>query len=210
MAGILSGSSILYAIESGDIEIDPFNASQVNPASYDLTLGSGVAVYKEWVSWDDRADELHKMGVRGPRDGSDLTPMRDRVFDVKTEPEVLEWTIDQERGWVLKPGVCYLMHTHERICTKKYVPILDGKSSIGRLFLKVHECAGFGDPGYDGQYTLEVTVQHPLRVYSGMRICQIRFHTIDGQVESYQKKGSYKGALAKGPVPSQAWRMFLK
>jgi dCTP deaminase len=107
----------------------------------------------------------------------------------------------------LEPNVGYLMHTIERVHTKKYVPVLDGKSSIGRLFMKVHETAGYGDAGFDGQYTLEVTVVHPLRVYPGMRIAQMRFHTILGEVQKLYA-GNYTGEAAKGPVPSRAWRQF--
>jgi len=214
MAGILSGSSIVAAVESGDIEITPFDPAQINPVSYDLRLGDGVAVYRQWTMYDERYDERTQYGASradaaGARNGSDLTPV-DRFMDVKEEPEVVAFKIDPDRGWILKPGIAYLMHTLERVCAKKHVPILDGKSSIGRLFLQVHATAGFGDPGFDGQYTLEVTVQSPLRVYPGMRICQIRFHTIEGEFESYQKVGSYRGILAQGPVASQAWRMFDK
>jgi dCTP deaminase len=71
----------------------------------------------------------------------------------------------------------------------------------------VHATAGYGDPGFDGQYTLEVTVMHPLRVYSGMRVAQMRFHTVVGEVDLY--RGSYAGDLARGPVASTAYRQFL-
>ena len=116
--------------------------------------------------------------------------------------------MEDDTGFILMPGVGYLMHTHEKIHTDKYVPILDGKSSIGRLFCFVHVTAGYGDPGFDGQYTLEVAVLQPLIVYPGMRFCQIRFHTLVGDVDSYQKNGSYKGELAEGPIPSRSWKMF--
>jgi dCTP deaminase len=101
------------------------------------------------------------------------------------------------------------MHTRERIWTEKFVPIVDGKSSIGRLFIQIHATAGYGDPGYDGEYTLEVIVQHPVRVYAGMRIGQIRFHTLEGEVEkTYKVTGSYKDEAAQGAVASKAWRQF--
>ena len=101
------------------------------------------------------------------------------------------------------------MHTVERIHTKKYVPVLDGKSSIGRLFMKIHETAGYGDPGFNGQYTLEVTVVHPLRVYAGMRVAQMRFHSICGEVEK-PYNGNYVGDAARGPVASRAYKQFQK
>ena len=96
------------------------------------------------------------------------------------------------------------MHTVERIRTDFYNPVLDGKSSIGRLFVKVHETAGYGDPGFNGQYTLEVTTSmFPVRLYPGMRICQIRFHTLEGALASYEETGHYKGEAAQGAVGSK-------
>jgi dCTP deaminase len=114
-----------------------------------------------------------------------------------------------EHGFHIEPGRLYLMHTRERICTRKYVPIIDGKSSIGRLGVLVHVTAGYGDPGFDGQYTLEVTsIAHTVVLYPGMRIAQMRFHAIQGDVADYQERGSYTGADAVGPVRSASWRQF--
>ncbi len=129
------------------------------------------------------------------------------VLDVRKKPKTRELRIPPG-GIMLQPGTGYLMHTVERVHTRKYVPVLDGKSFIGRLFMSVHETAGFGDPGFDGQYTLEVTVTHPLRVYAGMRIAQMRFHTIMGDVEK-PYAGNYVGEGSRGPVASRAYRQFL-
>lgn len=190
--GILSDVEIARAVKYGDIEIEPFNPAQLNPVSYDLTLGDEVAVYSEWIQSEGTWDSLSP---------------RSFEIDVKAEPRVIRSNIDPARGLGLNPGVGYLMHTIERIHTKKFVPVLDGKSSLGRLFIKVHETAGYGDPGFSGQYTLEVTVQHPLRIYAGMRIAQMRFHTIVGVVEK-PYAGNYTGETARGPVASRAWRQF--
>ena len=198
-AGILSDSEIRKAVECGDIFIDPFDPERLNPCSYDLTLGEGVAVYDEWAransGWD--RDRLR---------WDNLCP-RDIEIDIKVEPKAVRFPIHPTRGLRLNPGVGYLMHTTERISTNKYVPVLDGKSSVGRLFMKVHETAGYGDVGFNGQYTLEVTVQHPLRVYAGMRVAQMRFHTIVGKVEE-PYTGNYIGEAAMGPVASRAWKQF--
>lgn len=217
MPGILSDSAIAGAITRGEIKIDPWDPAQLNPASYDLTLGDGVTVYKRWVSHDEEYDLRPKFGlsradVTGKlRDGSDIvvgTP--GLVLNVKEEPGTISFKIDKDQGWILKPGIGYLMHTRERIWTEKFVPIVDGKSSIGRLFIQIHATAGYGDPGFDGQYTLEVIVQHPVRVYPGMRIGQIRFHTVEGEVEkTYKVTGNYKDEAAEGAVGSKAWRQFL-
>lgn len=205
---ILSGKEILKQIGKGSIEIDPFDPKYVNPASVDLTLGTKVSVYHGTVGFKGRTIFQGKDMI-----GADITPRSfpsDLVLDSKQKLEVHEFEIDPEKGWILRPGVGYLMHTAERIHTDEFVPILDGKSSIGRLFIKIHETAGFGDPGFNGQFTLEVTCQFPVIVYAGMRFCQIRFHTLMGETVSYQDhKSNYVGDKAVGPVPSRSWKMFL-
>jgi dCTP deaminase len=221
--GILGDLSIKLALERGEIQIDPFTPEHLNITSYDLTLGDEVRIYNQWVENGYGAIPTGQPVTVGhfghvqfqervrstPVDGSYLYP-RESVYDTKHEPSTTVFKIP-DTGWVLKPGLGYLMHTRERVKTNIYNPILDGKSSIGRLFIQVHATAGYGDPGFDGQYTLEVIVQHPVRVYAGMRICQIRFHTVHGLPEkSYADVGHYKDGFASGAVASQAWRQFSK
>lgn len=135
LGGILSDSAIRKAVEYGDIEIDPFDPERLNPCSYDLALGNEIVSYQS--------------GAGAP------VP----YLDARVRPGTYSFKFDD--GMALHPNVGYLMHTVERVATKKYVPVLDGKSSLGRLFMKIHETAGYGDPGFDGQYTLEVTVMYP-------------------------------------------------
>lgn len=180
--GILTGPAIREAIALGDIEIAPFVPENVNPNSVDLRLGPDVFVHR-----DTRVEPL----------------------DCKALPDGAFFSIP-DTGLILVPGMLYLMHTLERVCSKKYVPVMDGKSSVGRLGIFTHVTAGYGDIGFDGQYTLEVVVVHPIRVYEGMRIAQMRFHTACGEIEDYTKRGNYVGSMATGPVPSQLYRQFKK
>lgn len=205
---ILTDQRIREAVNGGSIQITPFNPEHVNPTSYDLTLGDEVAVYSDWVY---TGRNVYGGPVEGyVEDGSGFSAYH-RALDVRNEPDVQKFKIDPGLGWVLYPGIGYLMCTNERIHTKKFVPILDGKSSLARLFVQVHATAGFGDPGFDGQFTLEVIVQHPIRVYPGMRICQIRFQEYEGTVERpYNQTGHYTGEAARGAIPSQAWRQFSR
>jgi dCTP deaminase len=189
VGGILSDSAIRHAVECGDIEIDPFDPVRLNPVSYDLTLGDEVVVYNRLYT-----GELARV-LGGPT-----------TLDARIEPSTAKHRFG-ESGITLHPGNGYLMCTVERVHTKKYVGCLDGKSSLGRLFMKVHETAGYIDPGFSGQVTLEVTVVYPLRVYPGMRIAQMRFHTIVGEVDK-PYAGNYTGEAATGPVASKAWRQF--
>lgn len=182
--GVLSGKAIQSAVESGEILINPFNPKHLNPASYDLTLGEGITVYDGFRSAEDR---LHNY----------LDPKRiNPTTSFKMGPE----------GYILQPGVGYLMHTQESVGTDKYVPAIDGKSSIGRLFVFVHVTAGLGDSGFHGQYTLEVLTTYPIRLYPGMRICQVRFFTVVGEIDLY--KGHYQGDTALGAVASLSHEQF--
>lgn len=213
-SGILTDTAIRAAVRFGDIQIDPYDPAHVNPASYDLTLGDDVAVYKDWVDYQEpfglKGSPPIKESYHECLQGWSLYP-REWVIDIQQEPKILRFKMDPEKGWILKPGIGYLMCTRETVGTTKYVSFLDGKSSVGRLFIKVHETAGYIDPGFVGQVTLEVTAQHPIRVYPGMRICQIRFQDLHGRVgKTYDKVGHYTGEAAKGAVGSQAWKQFQK
>lgn len=219
VGGILTDLAIREAIDKGEIEIDPFDAKQLNPASYDLRLGEGVAVYDPWTGGDGDGREglqiYPRNNVHGDYydyRGDDVACVKRRYFttilDSKKEPVVRQYKIGA-RGFVLRPEIGYLMHTAERIATKRFVPVLDGKSSLARLFVSVHETAGYGDAGFDGQYTLEVTVKHPIRLYAGMRIAQIRFHTMHGEVGKLYS-GNYTGETSRGAVASRAYKQFEK
>ncbi|QGY43984.1 dCTP deaminase [Maribellus comscasis] len=96
-----------------------------------------------------------------------------------------------ENGLLLQPGELYLGRTVEFTETKKYVPMLEGRSSVGRLGLFIHVTAGFGDVGFKGYWTLEMFCVKPVKVYPGVPVCQIYFHTIEGDFDEY-KHGKYQ------------------
>jgi len=193
---ILTGAVIKAEVEMGGITISPFRDEQVNGASYDIRLGGKFAVYDRWV-------QEHS---GGPRLDFYCTK---KVLDIKKEKDfaVTVYEIPEE-GLVLQPGILYLMHTLEVVRTNKYEPVLDGKSSVGRLGVFIHVTAAFGDPFFEGQYTLEVMAVHPIRIYAGIRVGQMRFHTLVGEPCDYRSRGSYVGVDAMGPVPSKLHRQF--
>jgi len=94
-------------------------------------------------------------------------------------------------GLLLEPHRLYLGRTVEYTTTDAFVPMLEGRSSIGRLGLFVHITAGFGDVGFHGYWTLEMFCVQPIRIYAGVEICQIFYHTIDGDYEPYSS-GKYQ------------------
>ncbi|MDK2973319.1 MAG: dCTP deaminase [Candidatus Sumerlaeota bacterium] len=108
----------------------------------------------------------------------------DEVLDMKRPPTVRSLRIPEE-GIVLQPGRLYLGRTLEHTRTDDLVPMLEGRSSIGRLGLFVHVTAGFGDVGFSGYWTLEISAIQPIRVYAGVPICQIFYHQIAGDYVPY-------------------------
>ncbi len=94
-------------------------------------------------------------------------------------------------GLVLQPNQMYLGRTIEYTETRNLVPMLEGRSSIGRLGMFVHVTAGFGDVGFCGYWTLEMIAIQPIRVYPGVQVCQIFYHTVEGEVTEY-KTGKYQ------------------
>ena len=112
-------------------------------------------------------------------------------LDMRVENTSRELAIPLQ-GLLLEPHQLYLGRTVERTRTECYVPMLEGRSSVGRLGLFVHVTAGFGDVGFDGYWTLEMFCVQPIRVYAGVEICQIFYHSIDGDYDSY-RGGKYQG-----------------
>jgi len=106
------------------------------------------------------------------------------VLDMRRPNRVRRMTIPPE-GLVLQPHQLYLGRTCERTETRNFVPMIEGRSSIGRLGLFVHVTAGFGDVGFCGFWTLEMFAVQPVRIYAGVAICQIFYHDIRGPFTEY-------------------------
>ena len=127
------------------------------------------------------------------------------VLDMKKENRVKPLLIPEE-GLVLEPGRLYLGRTIEYTETYNYVPMLEGRSSIGRLGLYIHVTAGFGDVGFKGYWTLEIHCVQQIRIYSGIDICQIYYHSIEGPYVPYDS-GKYQNNT--GIQPSLLYKDFV-
>jgi dCTP deaminase len=112
------------------------------------------------------------------------------VLDMKVRNTAHKISIPEE-GILLEPNKLYLGRTLEYTETHGLVPMLEGRSSIGRLGLFVHVTAGFGDIGFCGYWTLEIFCVQPIRIYAGIEVCQIYYHSVAGEYESY-KSGKYQ------------------
>src|SRR3990167_596342 len=106
------------------------------------------------------------------------------ILDMKSPNPTKQITIP-ESGLILQPGLLYLGRTVEYTKTTNFVPMIEGRSSIGRLGLFIHITAGFGDVGFSGYWTLEMFCVHPIKIYPNVEICQIFYHTINGEYELY-------------------------
>jgi len=122
------------------------------------------------------------------RIGDELYLLSQGIVDPKEEKlyERLEFGRD---GYVLEPGKLYLGHTQEKIGSKLYVPKLIGRSSVGRLGLFLQVTADLGQLGDAHQWTLELRVVQPLRIYPGMKIGQVSFWTVLGDVAAIYSGG---------------------
>ena len=109
------------------------------------------------------------------------------VLDMRKENRTRHLTIP-ESGLVLEPNRLYLGRTVEHTTTHNFVPMIEGRSSIGRLGLFVHVTAGFGDVGFRGYWTLEMFAVQPVRIYPGVQICQIFYHQVIGNIQEYSSE----------------------
>ncbi len=114
----------------------------------------------------------------------ELMTYEEVVLDMRKSNRVRRIEIPPE-GIVLSPNQLYLGRTVERTETHNHVPMIEGRSSIGRLGLFVHVTAGFGDVGFCGYWTLEMFAVQPVRIYAGVPICQIFYHSLCGEITPY-------------------------
>ena len=115
---------------------------------------------------------------------NELLVYEEIVLDMQRPNRYRRYEIPPE-GLVLNPNQLYLARTCERTETHNLVPMLEGRSSVGRLGLFVHVTAGFGDVGFCGYWTLEMFAVQPIRIYAGVEIAQIFYHELEGDVREY-------------------------
>lgn len=135
---------------------------------------------------------------------NELLCYNDQVLDMKSNHEY-HTVIIPEEGLVIQPGKLYLGRTIEYTKTLDLVPMIEGRSSIGRLGLFIHITAGFGDVGFAGYWTLEMFCVQPIRIYPGIEICQVFYHSIEGAYDLYE---SNKYQNNKGIQPSLLYKDF--
>ena len=181
---MLSGIKIIEEVEAGNITIDPFDINRVNPNSYNIRIAPELKVYRTSYT----RDEIERFR-NVPKVHDSLSYYEDVILDSHRENPTVDF-IMSESGFMLQPGILYLGSTVEKTHSKLYVPCLSGRSSTGRLCMSVHVTAGFGDAGFSGTWTLEITVEHNLIIYPYDEIGQIYFEPLEGD-PSIQYNGRY-------------------
>lgn len=168
---ILTHSVILDEIAAGRLEFDPFDPTQVGPASVDLRLGDEIRV-------------LSDPGVT-----AHVTDEPD--YELGTELRRLD------APYVMRPGETIHGITRERIRLPDDVAgWLEGRSRFARIGLMIHVTSGFVAPGVNGRQVLEMSnvSGRPLAIHPGVRLCQIVLQRCEGRAQ-------YRGRFATQERP---------
>lgn len=164
-------------IEQGEIE---FKVAEGLPGYGKLT---GSEILKRMEQGDIiikpfNREQLNPNGYN-LRIGNKLLVYKNEILDMKEENETEEIIIPED-GLLLIPGKIYLGSTVEYTETYNLVPMMEGRSSTGRLGLDIHICAGCGEVTFRGNWTLELRCVQPIRIYPNTEVCQLTYDTICG------------------------------
>ena len=175
----LSDKDIHAAVKNGEMTLEPFDAKQLQPATYDIRLGNTFII-----------NEAH------------ATVAIDPVKGLFPNQQSLEIKDGQE--FVLHPGVSILGYSKERFGSDDYLIEVNGKSSLARIGLIVHNSASIINPGHFLNVALELCNLNnvPIILRPGMEIAQLTFSTLSSTTKkSYQETGRYSNNNFLGYVP---------
>lgn len=166
---ILADKDIKTAVEAGEIRIDEFDESRLQPTSYDILLGN-------------------KFVVTLPEESPIIDPVN-KVF-----PKTKDIEVEDGGEFILHPGVSVLGVSWDYFGSDHYLIQLSGKSSLARLGLLVHNTAGIINPGHFLNITLELCNLNtvPIILRPKMPIAQLLFMKISNPSElNYRQTGRY-------------------
>jgi dCTP deaminase len=178
----LSDKDILKEVEAGTISLEPFSEAQLQPATYDICLGNTFIV-----------NDAHSTKAIDP--GKGIFP-NTQTIEVKDGEE-----------FVLHPGISILGYSKERFGSDEYLIEVNGKSSLARIGLIVHNSASIVNPGHYLNIALELCNLNnvPIVLRPGMQIAQLSFSTLSSHTkQNYKETGRYSKDNIKGYVPPKA------
>lgn len=181
---VLSDKDIIDELINGELSIKPYTEEHVEPASMDLQLG----------------DSFKKSnGILNTESGEFVQPV-----SLSNDTDCIDWKRTND-DVLIKPGDFVLASTKEYVEIPDYlVGQVEGRSSIGRMGISIHQTAGYIDPGFNGNITLELTNHGPVEVLlsSGDRVCQIVFDRLVQPAETPYGHDDSQYQDQSGPEPS--------
>jgi dCTP deaminase len=188
MQSCLSNAAILEQKKKGNIIIEPYLERNLANSSYDVSLGT---YYYRQASYGKKSMRLDRnLQIYNIYDEADVKHMWQGAFEAERVKDFSnKWRIKlknvhpDDRIILIYPHETILAHTNEFIGGRTNVTtMMKARSSIGRNFIEVCKCAGWGDVGYVNRWTMEITNNNnnfaiPLVV--GRRIAQIIFFATD-------------------------------
>lgn len=161
---ILTGDSIGKEVKLGNIVIEPFNEQFLEPNSYGFHLGDDII---------------------------EICDGEQNIIDIK-ESNVHRHHKIGEEGFVLEPGKFYLGSTAEKMGSYTYAKTLLADFSVASMGVWIQFSAPLGHVGAVINWTLEIAVTQPVRIYPYMKIGKLAFWKTYGDIISYG--GKYVGS----------------
>jgi dCTP deaminase len=173
---VLSDRDIRTAIEDGDLLVEPYEPENIEPASMDLRIGSQFNVAK--------LDPFEPVSL-----SNDESPSFSTEWD----------SVTVKRGQFVLASTLEHVIIPDNLCGKVL-----GRSSLGRLGVSIHQTAGYIDPGFDGQITLEIVNNGPapVTIEGGQRVCQIVFERLSSSAEEPYGHADSQYQYQNGPTES--------
>ncbi len=206
---LLSSAGIRRHMAAGNIIIEPFKEENLKTVSYDVSLG-------EWYY-----RELNPEGgitIYNPFDETDVRRIWGgpyRAVPAKEHAESIGISVPEAIApddlviWIA-PGETILCHTEEFIGGRDCVTtLMKGRSSLGRNFIEVCKCAGWGDVGYINRWTMEVTNNsryYHIPLVVGRRIAQLAFFEVEPVGEDYVSQAGKYQATGDVEELKRDWR----
>lgn len=205
----LSDKKILAELKTGDIVIEPFNRKHLATSSYDVTLGEYYFAEQNPPHFENLYNIYNKQhvsrvwGTKPHRAKTAKEVLKNYRFDFKG-------ISPKDKIILLAPGETILAHTQEFIGGRRHITtMMKARSSLGRSFIEVCKCAGWGDVGYTNRWTMEVTnnsKHYYIPLVVGRRIAQIIFFETGPILKSdYAQQGKYQSDASLS-VLKKSWK----